>query len=250
MNEPKSVLAMTRRALLQSALPILVAATGTPAAARSFRGSLPANPFPPSPPTPVDPRGWVFFSAEEARLVEAIVDRLIPEDEVGPGAKACGCAVFIDRQLAGSFGSSSRLYTEGPFLPGLPTQGWQGAANPAQRYRAALVAMNTHIRRETGGRTFLDLTEAQQTDFLKRMEAGDIAHPDIDMRQFFNLILGNTIEGYFADPIYGGNRDMAAWRMIGFPGARYDYRDHVARHGETYPHPPVSIAGSSEWNRR
>ena len=49
--------------------------------------------------------------------------------------------------------------------------------------------------------------------------------------------------GFFADPIYGGNRDMCAWKMIGFPGARYDYRDWVGRHNERYPHPPVSIGG-------
>jgi gluconate 2-dehydrogenase gamma chain len=48
---------------------------------------------------------------------------------------------------------------------------------------------------------------------------------------------------FFADPVYGGNRDMAAWKMIGFPGARYDYRDWIDRHNERYPHPPISIAG-------
>ena len=51
------------------------------------------------------------------------------------------------------------------------------------------------------------------------------------------------MEGFFADPIYGGNRDMAGWKMIGFPGARYDYRDWVSRHNERYPYPPVSIQG-------
>jgi len=55
------------------------------------------------------------------------------------------------------------------------------------------------------------------------------------------------MEGFFADPAYGGNRDMASWRMIGFPGARYDYRDFVSRHNETYPLPPVSILGAADW---
>ena len=53
----------------------------------------------------------------------------------------------------------------------------------------------------------------------------------------------DTREGFFADPIYGGNRDMVGWKMIGFPGARYDYRDWVSRHNERYPYPPVSIQG-------
>jgi len=64
---------------------------------------------------------------------------------------------------------------------------------------------------------------------------------------FFGLVLQNTMEGFFADPVYGGNRDMVAWKMLGFPGARYDYRDHVERHGQRYPLPPVSIAGRPEW---
>jgi len=51
------------------------------------------------------------------------------------------------------------------------------------------------------------------------------------------------MEGMFADPVYGGNRNMAGWKMIGYPGARYDYRDWVERHNERYPLPPVSIGG-------
>jgi hypothetical protein len=52
---------------------------------------------------------------------------------------------------------------------------------------------------------------------------------------FFETLLQGTRYGFFADPIFGGNRDMAAWKMIGFPGARYDYRDWVERHNERYP---------------
>jgi gluconate 2-dehydrogenase gamma chain len=54
-------------------------------------------------------------------------------------------------------------------------------------------------------------------------------------------MLQNTMEGFFADPLYGGNRNMASWKMIGFPGARYDYRDHIDKHNVRYPRPPVSI---------
>jgi gluconate 2-dehydrogenase gamma chain len=61
------------------------------------------------------------------------------------------------------------------------------------------------------------------------------------------LLLQNTQEGFFADPIYGGNRDMAGWKLVGFPGARYDYRDWVERHNEVYPLPPVSIMGRADW---
>jgi gluconate 2-dehydrogenase gamma chain len=69
----------------------------------------------------------------------------------------------------------------------------------------------------------------------------------VSSTEFFALLLENTMEGFFADPIYGGNRDMAGWKLIGFPGARYDYRDWVERHNEPYPLPPVSIMGRSDW---
>ena len=70
----------------------------------------------------------------------------------------------------------------------------------------------------------------------------------MDAKAFFKQLLLNTQEGFFADPMYGGNKDMAAWKMIGFPGARYDYRDFVAKHNQLFPLPPVSIQGRPAWN--
>ena len=67
--------------------------------------------------------------------------------------------------------------------------------------------------------------------------------PGFSTKEFFELMLQNTMEGFFADPLYGGNRGMASWKMIGFPGARYDYRDHIDKHNVPYPKGPVSIYG-------
>ena len=75
------------------------------------------------------------------------------------------------------------------------------------------------------------------------MQNGSLQLQGTSATPFFGILLQDTRYGFFADPIYGGNRDMAAWKMIGFPGARYDYRDWVERHSERYPHPPISIAG-------
>ena len=55
-------------------------------------------------------------------------------------------------------------------------------------------------------------------------------------------------EGFFADPVYGGNRDMVGWKMIGYPGARYNYLDWVERHNERFPLPPVSLIGRADWS--
>lgn len=232
-----------RRVLSSTALGLLLAGTDAVRAA-SFGGTLPWKPFAALPPQAFADGNWYFFTAQEARAIEAIVDRLIPRDELGPGGKEAGCAAFIDRQLAGTYGSSERLYNQGPFLPGLPTQGYQGAANPAQRYRAGLAAIDKYAR-ETRGKIFAELAVEQQDKLLAEIDAG---HPPVpNATGFFDLLLQNTIEGFFADPIYGGNRDMAGWKMIGFPGARYDYRDHVGKHNQPYALPPVSIAGRTDW---
>ncbi len=233
-------------------LPILAA--GDSAAARTISGRLPWSPFAGEPPKPVNPLGWYFFNPSEVVTVEAIVDRLIPADALSIGGKEAGCAVFIDRQLAGSFGKSSRLYTKGPFLPGLPTQGEQSGLTPAGRYRLGLKALNDYVHAAHGKAGFAQLPAAEQDEVLRGLEDGKIElklHPGFTTHDFFELVLQNTMEGFFADPLYGGNRGMASWKMLGFPGARYDYRDHIDKYNQPYPRGPVSIyGGDPSWTAK
>ncbi len=140
-------MAQPRRRDALLALALALGTGSTRAGAAVLQGALPWMPDKMQPPQPVSPGGWQFFTADEAATVEALVDRLTPSDPETPGGKDTGCAVFIDRQLAGPYGRTARLYTGGP------------------------------------------------------------CHE------------GTTQQGFFADPIYGGNRDMVAWKMIGFPGA-------------------------------
>jgi gluconate 2-dehydrogenase gamma chain len=228
-----------------SALPILAFAGA--AAARSISGVLPWKAFAGEPPKPVNPLGWYFFTPDEVATVEAIVDRLIPADHLSVGGKEAGCAVFIDRQLAGAFGKSSRLYMKGPFANGLPTQGYQGELTPEGRYRDGLRALNDHAR-AAHGKNFAQLPPHDQDALLQGLESGKIdlklAH-GLSTRAFFELVLQNTMEGFFADPLYGGNKGMAGWKLVGFPGARYDYRDHIGKHNVPYPRGPISIYGEA-----
>ena len=90
----------------------------------------------------------------------------------------------------------------------------------------------------------------RQDEILLGLESGKLELEGVDGKSFFVTVIKDVQQGFFADPIYGGNRDMCAWKMIGFPGARYDYRDWVSRHNERYPHPPVSIGGRAEWSVR
>ncbi len=239
----------SRRLLLASAAAFFLVGTGL-ARARTLTGALPWEPGTATPPMPVRPGPWLFFTADEAAVIEAAVDRLIPPDSRGPGGKDAGCAVYIDRQLAGPYGRSEGLYTRPPFMPAAATQGYQMPDAPAARYRAGLRALADYIKSNFAGKSFRDLGPEDQDKVLKGLESGSIALKDVKSADFFTLLLGNTQEGFFADPIYGGNRDMASWKLIGFPGARYDYRDWVERHNEPYPLPPVSIMGRSDWTVR
>ena len=127
----------SRRHLLASvaALPILARTGSLTADGRSISGKLPWSAFAGDPPRPVDPLGWFFFNAAEAAMVEAIVDRLIPADELSPGGKDCGCAVFIDRQLAGSFGKGD---------------GCTGKARSCRAFPPKAIRAACHPRRATG----------------------------------------------------------------------------------------------------
>lgn len=241
-------LRICRRRFLASvaALPVLASAAS---ALTIASGKPPWSAFAGDPPKPINPLGWYFLTPAEVSTVEAIVDRLVPADNLSPGGRDAGCAVFIDRQLAGSFGQSSRLYEKGPFMPGLPTQGYQGALTPSGRYRLGLKALEEHVQSSNGGKTFAQLAPAQQDEILEGLENGKITlklAQGFSTRQFFELLLQNTMEGFFADPLYGGNRGMVSWKMIGFPGARYDYREFIGKHNQRYPYGPISIYGEGK----
>jgi gluconate 2-dehydrogenase gamma chain len=242
-------MATHRRGILAASLASFLLSL-LPARARTIAGKLPWHPSAGVPPTPVRPGGWEFFTADEAASVEALVDRLIPSDPKFPGGKDAGCAVFIDRQLSGPYGSAQGLYMRGPFADGTPQQGFQSAHTPAEQYRAALAALDKHCRATQSGKSFAALSDEEKDKIIGGLENGNIQLEGVHGPQFFDRLLQNTREGFLADPIYGGNRDMAGWKMIGFPGARYDYRDWVGRHNEPYPLPPVSIGGRPEWTPR
>jgi gluconate 2-dehydrogenase gamma chain len=244
---------LRRRDLLAGTALALVGDTA--ARAGIIAGHLPWQPDAGSSPPQVAPGPWHFFTAEEAPTIEALADRIIPPDPETPGGKDAGCAVFLDRQLAGPYGQAEGLYDRGPFRQGTEQQGPQSAQTPAQLYRASLAALDDYARRggATGtghGKRFSALGPEQQDEILRGMESGAVRLDGVDAKHFFETLRKDVQDGFFADPIYGGNRDMCAWKMIGFPGARYDYRDWVSRHNERFPLPPVSIGGRAEWTPR
>jgi gluconate 2-dehydrogenase gamma chain len=183
--------------------------------------------------------------------MDALADRIIPPDPETPGGKEAGCAVFIDRQLAGPYGRQEGLYVRPPFVKGTKEQGPQSEAGPAQQYRTALAALDRYCRANRGNQAFSALPDIDKDAVLTGLENGSVTLDDgVDGQAFFEMVVRDVQQGFFADPIYGGNRDMVGWRMIGYPGARYDYRDWVGRHNERFPLPPVSIMGRADWTPR
>jgi gluconate 2-dehydrogenase gamma chain len=215
---------------------------------QTIRGEVPWQEGAADSPPEASGSGYVFFNPAEVAFVEAAVERLIPKDPVGPGALEAGVPFFLDRQLAGPFGRGDHFYLGGPWKKGAPEQGYQMRFSPAQLYRAAVAAIDKYVAANLGARSFALLAAPDQDHLLKQLEAGAVQLEDgVEAKPFFAMLLQNTKEGYFSDPIYGGNRDMAAWKMIGFPGAHYDYSEWVSRHGEKVPYPPVGFKGRPGW---
>jgi gluconate 2-dehydrogenase gamma chain len=233
-----------RKLLVGTALVVVGETVGR---AGVISGRLPWTANTSDSPTPAEPGPWRFFTAEEGAMAEALADRIVPPDPQTPGGKLAGCAVFLDRQLAGAYGRREGLYVSGPFEPGTKQQGPQSAMSPTQFYRQAFAALERYCRSLQDGKPWVDMPPERQDVILSGLEGGTVELEGIDGKMFFETLLKDVKQGFFADPLYGGNRDMCAWKMIGFPGAHYDYREWVSRHNERYPHPPVSIAGRPGW---
>src|SRR5450631_2719090 len=217
---------------------------------RTIRGSVPWVEGTADAPPEASGSGYVYFTPVEAAFIEAAIGRLIPDDPVGPGGVEANVPFFLDRQLAGPFGRGDHYYLGGPWPKGTPEQGYQSRYNPAQLYRAAIAAIDKYAGANLGAPTFAALAAADQDKALKGLESGEIAlDGGVDAKSFFAMLLQNTKEGYFSDPIYGGNKDMGAWKMIGFPGAHYDYKEWVSRHGEPVPYPTVGLKGRAGWRK-
>jgi gluconate 2-dehydrogenase gamma chain len=191
-----------------------------------------------------DPYVPTYFRPTEWEFVRAAVSRLIPADGAGPGGIEAGIPEFIDRQMELPYGHGAFFYLQGPFHPESPaTLGYQLRYTPREIYRLGIQDANS-ASRQMHGAQFVHLDAATQDRFLESMEKGLLSFPALPALAFFDQLLENTKEGYFSDPIYGGNRDMMAWRWIGFPGARADFTDWIDQAGTKYPYGPVSIAGT------
>ncbi len=188
------------------------------------------------------PAGYVFLNLDEAPFVEAFVDTLIPEDEYGPAGTALGVATFVDRQLNSGFGRGDRMYLQGPFDEGTPEQGYQLPLTPGELVRAGIADVNTSVGKVFNGSTFDMLEAADRTKVVTGLERGQIVLATVPTAIFFRTLFQLVMDGFFADPIYGGNKGKASWKMLGYPGIGAMYADKIGPwRNKPYRADPLSI---------
>jgi len=235
--------AIPRRGFLKGA-----GAAGAAAAAVLGGQSEPAQAQIPAPAAATDAttsEAYLTLTAIEAAFLSAAYDTFIPADKLSPSGTDCGLVAYMDRQLAGAWGGGARLYRSGPFLQGKPEHGYQLALTPREYFAAGIKAANAWTRK-THGKDFDRLSPADRDAALKAMEAGKAEFANFNAKPFFEALYQSAMEGFFADPIYGGNRNKVSWRMVGYPGLPASYANKALEYrGKKVVIEPQSIADFS-----
>jgi gluconate 2-dehydrogenase gamma chain len=196
-----------------------------------------------------DTRPIQFFNIHEAETVDALVSRIMPGTADDPGAHEAGVVFYIDRTLGGTnLGYALKTYTQGPFpvvseepvsveaassrdiydyvsVPAdlIARYGFQSVLSPQGIYRRGLGFVDAYTQGQFQ-KDFIDLTTEQQVQVLTDMEADKATGFDgPGAKAFFTQLRNDTIEGMFGDPMYGGNRGLVGWKLIGYPGAQRNY---------------------------
>ena len=136
------------------------------------------------------------LTAAEADTLDAIVARIIPTDDRGPGAREARAGRYIDRALGGAL------------------------ADSRQAYAAGLAAVDQYARSSRRA-PFHQLSAADQDSLLTEVERGTApGFAGGGSTAFFEMVRAHTIQGTFGDPYYGGNANFVGWDLIGYPGIR------------------------------
>jgi gluconate 2-dehydrogenase gamma chain len=215
-------------------------------------------------------RAIQFFNIHEAATVDALVSRIIPGSPDDPGAHEAGVVFYIDQALGGpNLGYTLKTYTQGPFLllaeeaempvrveaagsrdiydyitvsPDLASRfGYQSVLTPQEFYRRGLEYVDAYAQSQYQN-NYVDLTTEEQDQILTDMDEDKATgYGGPSARAFLTQLRNDTIEGMFGDPMYGGNRDLVGWNLIGYPGAQRFYTpDNIL--DPTFTRAPQSLA--------
>lgn len=207
-----------RKFLLGAALGAGAAASsGTLIADANAQAQTPATGSPASEPGIIAAanRHCAFFNEDNASAVEAFAERILPGAPGLPGARDANVLNYIDLALAGAYADQQDFYRRG---------------------LSQLEAFCQANYKES----FATLKPAQQDEVLTALESGkatEFVYPTA--QAFFNTLRVHTIEGMFADPLYGGNKDFAGWRLIGFPGAQPVYTTQDMQATDAFTRVPI-----------
>ncbi|RKO65043.1 oxidoreductase [Campylobacter sp. P255] len=186
-------------------------------------------------------RGRMFFQVQtDFDNLSAACERIYPKDEQGEGAIGLGVPYFIDNQLASAYGYNDREYLQGPFIEGMPEQGYQTPMKRNDIFLEGVKALEV-ISQKRYKKSFSSLKGTDQDKILIDLEKNKIDFIGFKSSEFFTLLREMTIAGALSDPIYGGNDNKNGWRMMQYPGAQMSYIDKIAS-DEFFNMEPMGLA--------
>ncbi|QOR01510.1 gluconate 2-dehydrogenase subunit 3 family protein [Campylobacter sp. 2014D-0216] len=186
-------------------------------------------------------RGRMFFQVQtDFDNLSAACERIYPKDEQGEGAIGLGVPYFIDNQLASAYGYNDREYLQGPFIEGIPEQGYQTPMKRNDIFLEGVKALEV-ISQKRYKKSFSSLKGTDQDKILIDLEKNKIDFIGFKSSEFFTLLREMTIAGALSDPIYGGNDNKNGWRMMQYPGAQMSYIDKIAS-DEFFNMEPMGLA--------
>ena len=242
MDANDSSASPTRRRFFRTLGAIPVAVAALPGCSDRPAHGVPSTPGAPTQEAKTPYRA-TFFHPDEWAFIVAAADRLIPSDDVGPGAVELGVPEFLDRHMNTPYAAGDIWYMQGPFVEAGKEFGYQGPLPLRDILRVGIKAFDTYCRQHHDGKAFADLDRELQNKLLSDADNAKITFPDIPAKAFFDYFLNEVRYGYFADPSYGGNRDMGAWKAIAYPGVRAEFLDWVTVRDKPYPLGPVDLSG-------
>jgi gluconate 2-dehydrogenase gamma chain len=166
----------------------------------------------------VPSEAMLFFNLADARTIEALAAQIIPSEEGSPGAREAGVIYYIDRSLAGFMRDLQPIYRRG-------------------------LQVLADISIESFGAEFSLLDDGQQQDIVAALDARAATDSEDFAGQFYRIVREHTVQGFFGDPAYGGNRSVVGWKLVGFPGAQWGYTAEQMQPGVDARSIPILTVG-------
>jgi gluconate 2-dehydrogenase gamma chain len=186
-----------------------------PASAQEQMGHMEGGASAPGQQHPSGAEHGAFFNHADAATIAAITERIMPSAPGKSGARDADVLNYIDLALAGAY------------------------AELQDFYRRGLASLDSHCR-STYKESFVHLTPEKQDEVLTAMEAGTASGFEWpSAKEFFGVLRTHTMEGMFADPLYGGNRDFSGWRLVGFPGAQAIFTPTDLQNKQEFARTPI-----------